>query len=195
MALDKYISLGYVTKPDPASGDQRAFKVNGDPIYVSKAPIGGTLHKWMTIPWDADYADSENMHSVNRGWTVLYNPTKTIFFDLVAHVRLKEILPGCSVHLGMYHAGPLAAGDVDGVDNVIQRADAEEFFAGPKETSNTHAFNVWKGILPAGRKMRIAVDYWNAPLGSVGWLVGGSISGFWGYSLGADEPVEPDLTV
>jgi hypothetical protein len=151
-------------------------------------------HQWITVPWDIEAEDPDGMHAGASGWTLLVAPPdRDLFYSGVADVRLQGGVEDCSTHLMSYWARPVAAGEVDGVDNIVEHRPAVEVFVGANEThvsatgtttySNTHQQLVFKGRLPAGLRLRLCVDYWNAPAGSAALkLVAAQVSCSWGYA-------------
>jgi len=110
--------------------------------------------KWITIPFDVDYEDPENQHVVN-GWTVLYGPARYL---AVGEVRLLRQQDNASSHIRLWHAQV-----INGVDTrIAAKGPSWEWFVGPNEHGNTHVNGVWMGFLPAGQRLRMEVDYWNA---------------------------------
>jgi len=183
-----YMSLGFASRPASS----------GQTLYVSHGDIFGDQWKPKTIAWDTEYSDPENQHG---SWTILNGPA---WYDVTAYARMMQMQNGCSVHIYAYHASDpaaLTAGQKDGIDNVTSYREFAEWFVGPNEThtaangtvsySNTHVFGNWKGWLPEGQKLRIALDYWNAA--GDGKLVGGTVYGFWGRP--GDEIVIPPAPV
>jgi len=112
--------------------------------------------KWITIPFDVDYEDPENQHAVNGGWTVLYGPAR---YEVVGEVRLLRQTVGASCHVRLWHAQV-----INGVDTrIAAKGPSWEWFVGPGEKGNTHVNGCWQGFLPANQRLRMEVDYWNAP--------------------------------
>lgn len=151
-------------------------------------------HVWITVPFDTEREDPDNMHGMPGGWSILTAPAdRDLFYDAVADVRLQGGVEDCSTHLMSYWARPVAPGEVDGVDNIVEHRPAVEVFVGANEThvsatgtttySNTHQQLAFKGRLPAGLRLRLCVDYWNAPAGSAALkLVAAQVSCAWGYA-------------
>jgi hypothetical protein len=167
--LDTYLSLGFATR-DPDQGIK---------IPTSHKPVGGPLHKRVTVPWDTDFSDPENQHS-GGGWTILYGPCH---YDLVAVLRLWYGTPGASGHLGFWHASV-----IDGVDTRVATQEVCEWSVDPHETSNTHVGPMnWKGWLPAGQRLRVELDYWNGPEDVPIRIIGGQVRGWYGRPI-EEEP-------
>jgi hypothetical protein len=132
-------------------------------------------HIWVSLGFDSEVADPHQMHAGN-GWTILTAPPdQDIYYSGVADVRLQGGVEDCSTHLMSYWARALQPGEVDGVDNIVVKRPAVEVFVGANEShpsatgttySNTHQELAFQGRLPAGLKLRLCVDYWNAPAGS-----------------------------
>jgi hypothetical protein len=133
-------------------------------------------HVWVTVPWDVERADPNGMHSSPAGWSILTAPAgRDIFYSGVADLRVQGGVEKCSTHLMSYWARALQSGELDGVDNIVEKRPAAEVFVGANEShpsvegttySNTHLQLSFKGRLPAGLKLRVCADYWNAPDGS-----------------------------
>lgn len=149
-------------------------------------------HVWVSFGFDTEVEDPHNMHSGN-GWTILTAPAdRDLFYSAVADVRLQGGVEDCSTHLMSYWARPLQPGEVDGVDNIVEKRPAVEVFVGANEShpsatgttySNTHQELAFKGRLPAGLKLRLCLDYWNAPSGSPALkLVAAAVSCDWGFA-------------
>lgn len=150
----RYLSLGF--NQGEATSKWRRLDVSH-----ADGPI-----KWLTIPWDVDYADPDSMHFDAGGWTVLHGPCD---FELWGYARLKQGQPGCSTHIQLY--------TVDAAEQVLHRYEAWETFVGPKESSHTHVNGSWPGRLDDGVRLRVNVDYWNAS--TYCYLVGATLSGFY----------------
>lgn len=178
--LTRFLELEYA---------DRSYAQGGKTVPVSH----NDAHLWTTVPWDTEVEDPDGMHAGASGWTVLTAPTgRDLFYSGVAALRLQGGVAGCSTHLMPYHARALAPGEVDGVDNVVTKREACEVFVGPEEShpsaagvtySNTHLVLPFQGRLPAGQKLRMFADYWNAPAGSVALrMCGATVTCFWGYA-------------
>jgi len=152
-------------------------------------------HVWVTVPFDTEGPgeDPDNQHAMPGGWTILTAPAdRDVFYSAVADVRLQGGVEDCSTHLMSYWARALQPGEVDGVDNIVEHRPAVEVFVGANEShpsatgttySNTHQQLAFKGRLPAGLKLRLCVDYWNAPSGSPALkLVAAQVSCAWGLA-------------
>ncbi|MET0426291.1 MAG: hypothetical protein ABW046_20650 [Actinoplanes sp.] len=148
-------------------------------------------HIWVTVPFDDEPEDPDNQHAMPGGWTILTAPAdRDVFYSGVADVRLQGGVKDCSTHLMSYWARALQPGEIDGVDNIVEKRPAVEVFVGANEShpsatgttySNTHLQLAFKGRLPAGLKLRLCLDYWNAPGGSPALkLVAAAVSCDWG---------------
>lgn len=179
--LDHYIELDYPERP---------YSTNGKVVTLCRS---GQPHIWTTITWESEREDPDGMHADNGGWTILAAPPDAdIRYDGVAALMVQGGVAGCSTHLMPYHARALLPGEVDGVDNITEHRQACEVFVGANEThvsagvttySNTHLVLPFQGLLPAGQKLRLAADYWNAPAGSVPLrMCSARVSAFWGFS-------------
>lgn len=160
--LDTYLSLAYATRePD-----------DGLAVPNSHMPVGGPLHKRITIPWDTEYSDPELQHS-GHGWTMLNGPAH---YDMTVVARLWYGVIGSSVHIGFWHASVAA----DGTETREATQEVVEWFVGPHETSNTHIFMNWKGWLPEGQRLRAEIDNWNGDDANPIRIVAASVRGFYG---------------
>lgn len=176
----RYIELGYA---------RRAYD---DATKVVPVSHNGA-HIWITLPWDTERFDPSNQHAMPGGWTILSAPAdRDVFYSGVADLLLQGGVEACSTHLMSYWARAAAAGEVDGVDNIVEKRAACEVFVGANEShpgedgttySNTHLQLTFKGRLPAGLRLRLCTDYWNAPAGSPALkIVGASVCCDWGLA-------------
>ena len=181
--LDHYVELAYA---------DRAWAQATRTIPVSH----NGAHQWISVPWDTEVEDPDGMHSGASGWTILTAPADAdILYSGVADLRVQGGVEGCSTHLMSYWARPLQPGETDGVDNIVFKGEASEAFVGPEEThpsatgttySNTHLNRPFQGRLPAGLKLRLCADYWNAPNGAPALkMCGATVTCFWGYATPA----------
>lgn len=168
--LTDYLSLGF----NPGEDESKWRK-----LTVSRADSP----KWLTIPWDAEWADAKGQHYDAGGWTILQGPCS---YALRIHARCKLLEPGCSTHIQGY----TVVKDAAGVQTIASVDEGNERFVGQYETSHTHVDGVLTGVLNAGEFLQARIDYWNAgrnPDGSLkpqtgvyGYLVGATVRGFWG---------------
>lgn len=178
--LSHYIELELSTKAYADAGGRRA------------VPVSHTgAHKWVTLPWDVEVTDPDNMHSMPGGWSILKAPADTaISYDLTCGLMVQGGVEKCSTHLMAVHCRPAVVGEQDGVDNIVTYRQAAEWFVGAGEThvsgddltySNTHQLVSAKGILAPGQLLRVMTDYWNAPATAAELrMVSASVYVFWG---------------
>lgn len=109
---------------------------------------------WVTVPWD-EHVDNPHEGPAEvtvGGWTFLYGPC---VFSVTAEVRLYEMTPLAQAHVSLYETE-----SADGA--VALRRTAWEWEIGAKESHSAHLTGAWTGNLAAGRRLRVACDYWHA---------------------------------
>lgn len=153
--------------PNPTYSHFGYLDRSADPLTGKYLPVSTTSNwQWITVPWDVDYADPEDQHVLNGGWTFLYGPCD---FVATGGVRLLLQQDDASVHVRLW-----VAEIIDGVDTRVgSPGESYEWFVGPGETGNSHINGTWIGRLTEGQRLRMEVDYWHAAHGAR--IIGGSV--------------------
>ena len=143
--------------------------LNGAPYYLSYSyqttenddgrvlPNSTSLSniQWVTIPWNNQTSvpvDPAAPAPVLNGWTLLTGPC---VFQITASVGIDDETREAQAHICAYEVH----GDTG--EEVLLRRNAWEWMVGTKEGHTVHIDGTWCGNLSAGRKLRIAVDFWH----------------------------------
>lgn len=155
-----YQYMGYVTRTPPDTG--KLLPVSTDLV---------TDWQWIGVPWDVEYYDPEGLHGPS-GWTILTGPCDA---SITASCRLWFGQPGASAHIKLVR--------VDMTSGVEEwSSEAWEWPVMQNEHGNTHVSGTWNVRLPAGKKLWVYLDYWNAS--GPCRLIGGSVSSlYWRPSV------------
>jgi hypothetical protein len=116
---------------------------------------------WVTIPWNqlninpatANAQIDPDTPPIGIGaWSILHGPC---WYSLTAEVGLEEPTQQAQSHIRLY--------ETDSADSdLVVGKNAWEWMIGTKETNTAHIDGAWEGYLAAGRRLRVAIDYWHA---------------------------------
>lgn len=145
---EHYFSYKFATRP---MDEGRWIPVSGP-----RFPEDNT---WVTIPWDQHIVVPDDPAAdapALGGWTFLYGPC---VFSMTAAIGVGDVQPHASVHFQ-----PWASDETDG--GLVASWEGWEWGVLEKEGNTCHFTGAWHGVLAAGQRLRLRIDYWHATHGA-----------------------------